>query len=233
MVIDTTRASGDQGLEIEMSYRAAYWISADRQSSVVLTTADQAHLNDAELLAAGHAEAEIVGLDISDGEITINDWLCGLAEPAETYSVALFSTGPAAATPNHDATPARVAPRRDIVAWVTRVTISAANLSPLAAWLVKNVRSTLHSGTTLRVTSSQLASEHMRAAGRSEDYIRRVVAVYGDTHDTIDWRFSQYRPDRETAEEWFEREAARILAMKPSHVRAGGVADDVVEFIVQ
>lgn len=56
------------------TYRAAYWISEDKQSSVVLTTEDQAELPEAELLAAAQAEADSVGLEIGGGEIAIGDW---------------------------------------------------------------------------------------------------------------------------------------------------------------
>lgn len=56
------------------TYRAAAWYSADLQSSVRLTTEDQAHLSDEELMAAAMAEAEAVGLEIGDGTIEIGDW---------------------------------------------------------------------------------------------------------------------------------------------------------------
>jgi len=56
------------------TYRAAGWISADKQASVRLTTEDQAALPDAELLAAAKAEAESVGLELEGGEIVITTW---------------------------------------------------------------------------------------------------------------------------------------------------------------
>jgi hypothetical protein len=55
-------------------YRAAYWLSADRQASVRLTTEEQAHLSDDDLIAAALAEAEEAGLEIGDGEIRVGEW---------------------------------------------------------------------------------------------------------------------------------------------------------------
>lgn len=56
------------------TFRAAYWIAADRSGEVRLTSEDQAHLTDAELLAAAEAEAQAIGLEIGDGAIEIGDW---------------------------------------------------------------------------------------------------------------------------------------------------------------
>lgn len=57
------------------TYRAAYWISADRQATVRLTTDDQAHLSEDALMAAALAEAETVGLQRAEGDdILIGDW---------------------------------------------------------------------------------------------------------------------------------------------------------------
>lgn len=56
------------------TYRAAYWISTDKQATVRLTTEDQSNLSDDGLMAAAEAEAENAGLDIGDGQIEIGDW---------------------------------------------------------------------------------------------------------------------------------------------------------------
>jgi hypothetical protein len=57
-----------------ITYRAAYWISADKQSSVVLTTPDQDHLNDETLFRMGLQEAAKAGLEIGEGEIVLGNW---------------------------------------------------------------------------------------------------------------------------------------------------------------
>jgi len=56
------------------TYRAAYWVAADCSGDVRLTTEDQAHLSDAELMAAALAEAKANGLEIGDGEVLIGDY---------------------------------------------------------------------------------------------------------------------------------------------------------------
>ena len=59
---------------MSVTYRAAYWISADRQGEVRLTEEAQANLPDAELLEAARKMAEEVGLEIGDGNIEIGAW---------------------------------------------------------------------------------------------------------------------------------------------------------------
>lgn len=56
------------------TYRAAYWISEDRQSTVRLTTEEQAALSDQDLMAAAKNEAESACLEIGDGSIEIGNW---------------------------------------------------------------------------------------------------------------------------------------------------------------
>jgi hypothetical protein len=56
------------------TFRAAYYVPADGQSDVCLTTEDQAHLSDAELLAAAHAEAGAQNLDTSEGEMHVGEY---------------------------------------------------------------------------------------------------------------------------------------------------------------
>ena len=56
------------------TYRAAYWISADKQAEVRLTEESQAALPDADLIAAAVKTAEEVGLEIGDGSIEIGAW---------------------------------------------------------------------------------------------------------------------------------------------------------------
>lgn len=56
------------------TYRAAYWLSADRQGQLVLTSPEQSHLSDEELMAAALREAEENGLDVSKGDIHIGEW---------------------------------------------------------------------------------------------------------------------------------------------------------------
>lgn len=56
------------------TYRAAYWISADSQSDVRLTTESQQHLSDEQLMEAALSEAESCGLEMSDGRICIGEY---------------------------------------------------------------------------------------------------------------------------------------------------------------
>ncbi len=57
------------------TYRAAYWISDDRQGEIVLTTAEQASLPDDDLLASARAEAQAhAPWALESGEIRIGDW---------------------------------------------------------------------------------------------------------------------------------------------------------------
>lgn len=55
-------------------YRAAVWTSADGQSEVRLTGEEQSAFADEDLIAAAELEVAKVGLDISTGDIIIQDW---------------------------------------------------------------------------------------------------------------------------------------------------------------
>lgn len=57
-----------------ITYRAAYWVSEDRQAEVVLTTESHAELPDHLLIAEAAKAANAVGVDLSTGEIVIGDW---------------------------------------------------------------------------------------------------------------------------------------------------------------
>ena len=52
--------------------RAAYW--TDGQSDVCLTTEDEMHLGDAELIERAEAAAMEIGLEIGDGQILIGEY---------------------------------------------------------------------------------------------------------------------------------------------------------------
>ena len=65
-----------------MGYRAGYWISGDGQAEMVLTTEDQAGLDDAELMTAATAEAEREGCYITTGRLVIGDWRREPGDPA-------------------------------------------------------------------------------------------------------------------------------------------------------
>ena len=56
------------------SYRAAYWLSADSQSEVVLTGREHAALDDDALEAEARAEARRAGLELDGGRIVIGTW---------------------------------------------------------------------------------------------------------------------------------------------------------------
>lgn len=55
-----------------ITYRAAYWTNG--QSDVCLTTPEQAHLTDDELLQAANAEAAQIGLEIGNGRIVVGEF---------------------------------------------------------------------------------------------------------------------------------------------------------------
>lgn len=58
-----------------MTYRAAIWTSADRQSEIVLTTPEDAELTTSELLAAAQREIESTGLQREDGDdLYVGEW---------------------------------------------------------------------------------------------------------------------------------------------------------------
>lgn len=56
------------------TFRAAYWVAADCSSDLRLTSEDQAHLSDEELMAAALEEAKNSCVDLSNGQINIGDW---------------------------------------------------------------------------------------------------------------------------------------------------------------
>ena len=57
-----------------MTYRAAYWISDDRQAEVVLTGPEHADLPESELRAEAEAEAKRNDVDLSTGTIEVGGW---------------------------------------------------------------------------------------------------------------------------------------------------------------
>lgn len=56
------------------TYRAACWISADRQAEVRLTSEENASLSDAELLVVAQATIDETGLEVGDGSIEIGEF---------------------------------------------------------------------------------------------------------------------------------------------------------------
>lgn len=56
------------------TFRAAYWVSDDRQHDLLLTTPEQSQLDDAALLAAAREEAARADVDLSTGEIVVGEW---------------------------------------------------------------------------------------------------------------------------------------------------------------
>jgi hypothetical protein len=58
------------------AYRAAYWISADSQNDLVLTTEEMAGYSAADLMAEAQREMEATGLIREDGDcVVIGDYL--------------------------------------------------------------------------------------------------------------------------------------------------------------
>jgi hypothetical protein len=58
------------------AYRAAYWIAADSQSDLVLTSGDMAGFSDADLMTEALLEIEATGLIREDGDrIVIGDYI--------------------------------------------------------------------------------------------------------------------------------------------------------------
>lgn len=64
----------DASDDTDGSYRAAYWLSADGQSEVVLTGREHASLDDDALEAEALAEARRAGLELEGGRIVIGTW---------------------------------------------------------------------------------------------------------------------------------------------------------------
>lgn len=56
------------------TYRAVFWISADRQAEVRLTSEEHASLSDADLLVVAQATIDETGLEVGDGSIEIGDF---------------------------------------------------------------------------------------------------------------------------------------------------------------
>ena len=83
----------------------------------------------------------------------------------------------------------------NVATWYTEVRIAPDSLSPFAAWLARNVRSTLPCDTVLRLRPQ--ASE---------------AAV-------TDWRFTLYDPMETTPAAYWEAEARRILDRAPASVQ--------------
>lgn len=59
------------------TFRAAYFLRTDKQGEILLTSPDEAHLPDAELIKI--AEAELLNgggrsIEDMDGEIVIGEW---------------------------------------------------------------------------------------------------------------------------------------------------------------
>ena len=57
--------------------RAAHWISDDEQGEVLLTTPEQAHLGDEELLRLGTLELVEAEIDLArdGGRVVVGDWV--------------------------------------------------------------------------------------------------------------------------------------------------------------
>lgn len=58
------------------TFRAAYFLSFDKQASLLLTGEDEAHLSDADLIAAAERcwLESGTSLEDMDGEIVIGEW---------------------------------------------------------------------------------------------------------------------------------------------------------------
>jgi hypothetical protein len=62
-------------MSYETEYRAAYWISDDRQGEVRLTGPEHCHLSDAYMVAEAKAEIVRAGIQAVGGEIKIGSWV--------------------------------------------------------------------------------------------------------------------------------------------------------------
>jgi hypothetical protein len=62
-------------MSYETEYRAAYWISDDRQGEVRLTGPEHRHLSDADLVAEAKAEIARAGVQAVGGAIKIGSWV--------------------------------------------------------------------------------------------------------------------------------------------------------------
>ena len=67
-------ADGAMRIVDEDAFRAAYWTDYDG-GELLLTGPEHAGLSDDELMAEAWAEAGVLGVDLSDGEIEIGEWV--------------------------------------------------------------------------------------------------------------------------------------------------------------
>ena len=56
------------------TYRAAVWLSLDKQSEVRLTSEDESHLSDDDLKAAAQKCMDEIGLEMGSGSIVITEY---------------------------------------------------------------------------------------------------------------------------------------------------------------
>lgn len=56
------------------TFRAAYWIAADSQADVLLTSEEQKHLPDELLMAVAQSTAIDIGLEVGEGRIVIGEY---------------------------------------------------------------------------------------------------------------------------------------------------------------
>ncbi|MCZ6507092.1 MAG: hypothetical protein O7A04_03450 [Acidobacteria bacterium] len=59
---------------ITSTYRAAFWISGDGQAEVVLTSPEESHLPDDDLMLAAKLAAKNDAVDLSSGRVEIGEW---------------------------------------------------------------------------------------------------------------------------------------------------------------
>ena len=73
-VTDLSALLAGRVLRSEQGYRAAYFITADRQGEVRLTDERAIGCSDADLINIGQHEAVAAGLDLTAGEIVVGPW---------------------------------------------------------------------------------------------------------------------------------------------------------------
>lgn len=106
----------------------------------------------------------------------------------------------------------------DVIAYIVHAEIDLTNLSPAARFIAERIETTLRSGKNVRCYARKTEIELMREAGRSEDYIQRVLKGYGPLPQPyMDYDFGIYSHD--VTPEEFLNAAAEHIAQQSTHMR--------------
>ncbi len=107
---------------------------------------------------------------------------------------------------------------KDIIAYTVHACVDLEKLTPAAKFIAERIGTTLRSGKNVRCYARKTEVELMREAGRSEDYIQRVLRGYGPLPQPyMDYDFGIYNHD--VTPENFLNSAAERIAQQSTHMR--------------